>query len=148
MKTIQAIIVTAICVLVMTGCSSSEEKTANKEVSTEVTQPSSAPAETSDPAVDGTGPAEIKGPELEYSPTQLFCGIKDSGGKVTSEDVILADNIATEMRASGDEFIVLSAQTFEILAEEFQFAIDENKSHVSPSELEIIIKSCEIASQE
>lgn len=130
------------CALILTGCGSNNSEPSSIS-SAGVTQPSDAPTETASPDLNsGSAMPEVEGPEPEFSSTQMFCDITDAKGKVTLEDVILADNIAVEMQASGNDFLVSSAQNYEVFADNFQLAIDEKKSQLSPYEMEIITKSC------
>ena len=131
------------CVLMLAGCSNSSEE----KISTPTTsQPSAAASPEPSPEAT-TGPEDISIPTLDSDALEdptiaLFCGITDAEGKVTPEDVILANEIATELRASEDEFLVSEAQNYKIFAEDFQFALDETKGQLLPSEIELISKNC------
>jgi hypothetical protein len=139
-KNITVFAISVVCALMFTGCSSSEGETI-VEAATQPTQsPSSTPSPV--PEVDGKAMPNLKEPEPVYSSTKLFCDITDANGLVTSDDVTLATNIAEEMRNSGNELLVPSAQNYEIFANEFQFALDEKKGQLAPYEMEIITKSC------
>lgn len=132
MKIKQPISVFAIsiaCVLMLAGCSNSSEE--------KISSPT-----TSQPSASFSPEPITEEDNAEDPAIALFCGITDAEGKVTPEDVTLANEIAVELRASEDEFLVAEAQNYEIFAEDFQFALDEMEGQLLPSNMELISRSC------
>ena len=136
-----------VSMLLLAGCGGTEDTT---DIGTPTTtDPASAPtAEPTTPASDT--PATVEDPMNAASDpksVELFCGVSEANGKVTTKDVDLANEIAEELEASSDAFVVETAHNYRVFAEYFQYALDNTDSQLPSNELEMMDTSCELSVQ-
>jgi len=132
--------------LLLAGCGSAENTT---DIGTPApTEPASAPtAEDTTPASDTPATAEDPmNAAADPKSAELFCGVSEADGKVTTKDVDLANEIAEELEASSDAFTVETAHNYRVFAEYFQYALDNADGQLPANELELMDTSCEVAS--